>query len=257
MSADTYLQNILIREAVDIGLYSPVRSLRGALTPILQEWGGQYLMGIAPSGSFAKGTANRSGTDIDLFLSLAQSTPHTLKEIYEKLFAHMERAGFNPKRQNVSIGIRANIAGVSYDVDLVPGRRQDWISQDHSLFRRRADTWTKTNVDKHIQHVSASYRTQEMRVLKLWRNQKQLDFTSFYLEMTVIAALYGAPYTTLANNVWKVFGYLTTKFESARVIDPANTNNILSDELSAEEKRKIKMAAGRALAASDWNQIVT
>lgn len=257
MSADAYLQNILMREAVDNGPYSPVRAVQGALTPILQEWGAQYLFGIAPSGSFAKGTANRSGTDIDLFVSLSQNTPLTLKEIYEKLFAKMQGAGFSPKRQNVSIGIRANVGGVSYDVDLVPARRQDWNSQDHSLYRRRADTWTKTNVDTHIRHVSTSYRTQEMRVLKLWRNQKGLDFTSFYLEMTVMAALAGANYNALASNVWKVFDYLSTRFENARVVDPANTNNILSDDLTIAEKAKIKAAAAQALAATDWKQIIT
>ena len=41
--------------------------------------GNKYLAGILPSGSFAKGTAIHSGTDIDLFLSLraenAQKSP--------------------------------------------------------------------------------------------------------------------------------------------------------------------------------------
>jgi len=45
------------------------------------------VLSISPSGSFAKGTANRSGTDIDLFISLSESTPETLKEIYDSLTA--------------------------------------------------------------------------------------------------------------------------------------------------------------------------
>ena len=45
------------------------------------------MLSISPSGSFAKGTANRSGTDIDLFISLSESTPETLKEIYDSLTA--------------------------------------------------------------------------------------------------------------------------------------------------------------------------
>lgn len=256
MSADRYLQNILARETVDTGLYSPVRGVQDIVMPYLQQWGGQYLMAVSPSGSFAKGTANKSGTDIDLFVSVAPGTPNTLKEIYGTLFNKMEQAGGQPKRQNVSINIKVTVSGVTYSVDLVPARRQDWNDFDHSLYRRRADTWTKTNVDTHIRHVSTSFRTQEMRVLKLWRNQQKLEFTSFYLEMTVIEALAGANYNSLADNVWKVFGYLNTKFENARVLDPANTNNILSDDLTLDEKRKIKAAAARALAASDWNQII-
>ncbi len=45
------------------------------------------MLSISPSGSFAKGTANRSGTDIDLFISLSESTPETLKETYDSLTA--------------------------------------------------------------------------------------------------------------------------------------------------------------------------
>ena len=56
---------IFQREAVDTGLYSPVRGVQGTIQPIIQEWAGAQLAGIGPSGSFAKGMANRSGTDIE------------------------------------------------------------------------------------------------------------------------------------------------------------------------------------------------
>lgn len=81
MSPDQYLRKILIREQVDSGFYSPVRSVAEMLTPMLKHWGSGYLLGIEPSGSFAKGTGNRSGTDIDLFLSLSSNTPDTLSQI--------------------------------------------------------------------------------------------------------------------------------------------------------------------------------
>ena len=77
MTADEYLQTILQREAVDTGIYSPVRGVQSQLQPAIQEWAGGYLLSVTPSGSFAKGTANHSGTDIDLFISLAQHTPNT------------------------------------------------------------------------------------------------------------------------------------------------------------------------------------
>jgi len=83
MSADAYLQRILQREAVDTGLDSPVRGVQATIQPIIQQWAGTYLAGVTPSGSFAKGTANKCGTDIDLFISLTSTTTETLKEIYE------------------------------------------------------------------------------------------------------------------------------------------------------------------------------
>lgn len=251
MSPDQYLQNILTREAVDTGELSPVRNVQATLRPILVEWAGQYLKSISPSGSFAKGTANHSGTDIDLFISLRNDTPETLKDIYVKLAKRMQEKGYTAKQQNVSINVRVG----GYDVDLVPAKHQGGNSDDHSLYRRRADTWTKTNVTNHISVVRNGGRIAKSQIVKLWRNQKQLDFPSFYLELVVMAALSGSR-TGLADNVWKVLTYLRDSFSNARFVDPANTNNIISADLSDADKAKIVTAAGTALKASNWNQIV-
>ena len=251
MSADTYLQTILAREAVNTSATSPVRGVQTVLQPTLNEWAGLQLRAVSPSGSFAKGTANHSGTDIDLFISLKSDTTNSLKEIYTSLLNKMKGASYTPKQQNVSINIRVG----NFDVDLVPAKHQGGNSEDHSLYRRRADTWTQTNVAKHIATVTNAGRTSEIRILKLWRNQKQLDFPSFYLELSAIAALSGAR-GTLSQNVWTALEYLRDRFANARVVDPANTNNIISDDLTTAEKTKIVAAATQALKATDWKQIV-
>jgi hypothetical protein len=251
MTPDAYLQSILMREAVDTGPASPVRSVFTWLRPTIHEWAGRYLVDISPSGSFAKGTANKSGTDIDIFISLAHTTPETLKDIYTKLFNRMKEKGFTPKAQNVSINVKVN----GFDVDLVPAKRQDAHSQDHSLYRRKADTWTKTNVARHISCVSQSGRVPEARLLKLWRNQKSLDFPSFYLELTVINALAGKR-GSLSENVLTALRYLQDTFPATRVIDPANTNNIISDDLTVAEKAKVKAVAARSLSAQSWGEII-
>ena len=174
VTADDYLLHILVREAVDTGIFSPVRSVQATLEPSIREWANRFLVSISPSGSFAKGTANKSGTDIDLFISLSPETKETLKEIYESLFTKLQEKGYAPKRQNVSIKIRVD----GYDVDLVPGKRQGYFSDDHSLYRRRADTWIKTNIQTHINHVTTADWISETRILKLWRDQKGLDVPS-------------------------------------------------------------------------------
>jgi hypothetical protein len=55
MSADQYLQRILERESVDTRLFSPVRNVQTQLGPIIQEWAGDKLVSVSPSGSFASG----------------------------------------------------------------------------------------------------------------------------------------------------------------------------------------------------------
>jgi hypothetical protein len=251
MTADQYLYNILAREAVDVSATSPVRGIQANITPLLQAWAGPHLRGIVPSGSFAKGTANRSGTDIDLFISLTETATASLGDIYNSLFETLRIAGAAPKKQNVSINIRLN----GYDVDLVPARQQNMLSEDHSLFRRRANTWTKTNVATHIAYVMYGECIPEIRILKLWRNQKGLDFPSFYLELVVIAALRGVS-GTLAQRVFKALTYIRGNLLTARIVDPSNTNNVISDDLTAVEKASLVAAARIALGAKNWSEIV-
>ena len=163
-----------------------------------------------------------------------------MKEIYDSLA--LKQAGYTPRRQNVSVGMRVN----GYDVDLVPAKRQNSYTTDHSLYRRRPDTWTKTNIDTHIATVRAAGQSDAIRILKLWRNQKGLEFPSFYLELTVINALAGRG-GALAQRVAAALEYLRDRFENARLVDPANGANVISDDLTAAEKRAIRAAATAAL----------
>lgn len=251
MTGDDYLLNILIREAVDNGPASAVLRVRELLMPTFWEWAGQHLRLVQPSGSFAKGTANKSGTDIDLFISISENVPGTMRDIYNSLANIMDKKGYQPRKQNVSIHVTVS----GYSVDLVPAKRQDSYSEDHSLYRRKSDTWTKTNVTTHIDHVLRSGRAQEIRVLKLWRNQKGFNFPSFYLELTTINALAGAT-GGIANRVWKALHYIRDTFPNARVMDPANTNNVISDDLTGTEREKVRSAAAVAIQSRDWTKIV-
>ncbi len=139
---------------------------------------------------------------------------------------------------------------------LYRGKRQNNLGTDHSLYRRRKDTWTQTNVLKHIQYVRNANRVRETRIIKLWRKQKGLDFPSFYLEMAVIAALSGAHSGNLSGNVLKVLEFLRDSFVIARFVDPANTNNIISDDLTIAERQVIQRSASTALGKT-WGDLVS
>lgn len=123
--SDAYLRSILARMRVDSGPNSPVRGVQSVIRPSLQTWGGNFLVNMNPSGSFAKGTAIRGGTDIDIFVSLSQETAVSLETIYSTLFNRLRQDGFNPRQQNVSIGIKVN----GYSVDVVPARRQSHVGE--------------------------------------------------------------------------------------------------------------------------------
>ena len=113
-----------------------------------------------------------------------------------------------------------------------------------------------TNVAEHLRVVTGSGRAQEIRALKIWRERQRLDFSSFYLELTVIDALRGRRSQELAENVRRVLQYLVDDFPRARVVDPANPHNVISDGYGPEEKRAIAMAARKALGMRRWQQVL-
>jgi hypothetical protein len=194
----------------------------------------------------------KGSTDVDLFISLDPQTTGTLKSIYDSLYSNLAQNGYGPRRQNVSIGLTYS----SLLVDLIPARKQPGHTNDHSLYRNRAQTWTQTNVQTHIDLIKQSGRLDEIRAVKIWRNLNRLEFPSFYLELTVLGALYGRGRNQPATNVWLVLEYLRDKFASARVVDPANTNNVISDDLNSEEKEAIANAAKNSCTKQYWNEII-
>jgi hypothetical protein len=251
MTADQYLRAILARERVDTSVTSPLLLISSTLEPMLFNWAGRFLLRVEPSGSFAKGTANKSSTDIDLFLTLSSETPNTLEGIRSTLKNYLLQHGYEVRDQNVSLGVKI----YGHQVDLVPAKRQSQYGNDHSLFQRKANTWTKTNIHTHIAIVKNSGRTEEIRILKLWRDQRGLNFPSIYLELATLEALHGKPVGQLSANVANALRFFESKLSIARIVDPANSNNVISDGINAAEKQWISATAKAALAGT-WAGIV-
>jgi hypothetical protein len=252
MTGDEYIASILSKYQVYTGVGSAPYNMREILLPVIKNWAGNVLLDVAFSGSFAKGTGVKGSTDVDLFISLDPQTSQNLKEIYDSLYNYLEKNGYSPRRQNVSIGIKHN----NLSVDLTPGKKQAGNTNDHSIFRSKAQTWTQTNIQVHINRIKDSGRIDEIRVIKIWRNLHQLEFPSFYLELTIIDALSGKNRNQLATNFLTVLEYLRDNFVNARVVDPANANNIISDDLTSAEKQTITNAASLSRNKQDWSEII-
>ncbi len=249
MTGLEYVNSVLQRYAVNSNKATQYRNF---FLPYITEWANGYLVDVKISGSSEKGTAVSSGTDVDLFISLTSTTNNTLNEIYESLFSYMNGKGFSVSRQNVSIGIDYN----SDQVDLVPARRQDQYGNDHSLYIRKKNSWTKTNIDTHISQVLNSNRLEEIKLAKIWRNANNLDFPSFYLELVVIDSLYNQMIGATDVNFLKVLRFIADSIESKTYNDPANTNNCISDQISIAEKRKIAITARNSASQQYWKDVV-
>lgn len=250
MTSDEYLKNILTTKKADSISLSDWRL--NNIKTIITIWAGQQLNELKKAGSTAKGTAVKGIADFDIFISLKSDTTESLKEIYNKLDERVKASGITTRRQNVSLGITEN----GLNIDLVPGKIQTGYQNYHSIYSSKKDTWMQTNIDLNITKVVNSNRTNEIILTKIWRHIHKLDFPSVYLELTVLDALYNKTVNDLANNFWTVLTYIRDNLVDSSVIDPANTNNKISDMLYKYEKEAISTKAKESLGKKTWEEII-
>jgi hypothetical protein len=252
VTADEYILSVVSRYNVQRGPDSPAFKAGVQLSQLIAAWGDGNLFNVQISGSYAKGTGITGSTDIDLLLSLKSDTPGTPKDIYYELYKWLDDRHLSPSKRNVSIGLW--YSGVS--VDLVPARKESGNSNNDILFKNKSQSWIETNVQMHTKLISESGLLNEIRSIKIWRNLNKLTFPSFYLELTVLEALRKQPTHQLASNLLEVLRYLRDTFTQSRVVDPANSDNVVSDDLTSSEKALIQEVARDSCFKSTCRQIL-
>lgn len=184
----------------------------------------KYLESITLAGSHAKGTALRD-SDIDLFLRFSPGTPGPISAIQTSLADH-----FHGQIRNVSVRIMLE----GRFIDLVPAR-------NNILWQARFNTWLKTDIPLQIRYVRDSGLIDEILALKIWRRRHALRFPSFLMELAVIHAL--KPNRPIEEQFTSLLRFLATDFPTTRLLDPANSNNVVSDLLTDVEKLRIARTA--------------
>lgn len=253
-----YLLRILQKyQARDLLAYSNAISI---LLENLRKWASSCYIKILISGSRAKGTAISLASDVDYMLSLANGCNQInggLRYTYNQLHQHLIRLGcHNVRKQNVSSRITLG----TLEIDITPATKQLGNTNDHSIWLSKKNTWQKTNIQKHIMDISKSGRTNEIKLIKIWRELNKLDFPSIYLEYLIIKNILlnkSSNMNNLNDNIIHCFTELAKDVGNplySSVMDPANASNILSDLINATEKMKIKRAAKIAL-ERNWKQV--
>lgn len=254
---DLYVLAVIQRHRASPEDARPER-VRGQIEKALRGWRFRaYLEAVKLSGSHPKSTALRD-SDMDLFLSLSPETPVPLREIQASLAEHFCYS--TSETRNVSVRIRWEDTAV----DLVPGRRRTG-STSHSLWQPRLNTWLQTDIAEQIRHVRASGVVNEVLALKIWQRRRKLRWPGFLLELAAIRGTrrpserkgrLAMPGYGLSNSFLRLLRFLATDFPEARLLDPANSNNAVSDLLSSAEKLQIATAAGLSSRACSWPEIL-
>ena len=187
-----------------------------------------YLESIMLAGSHAKGTALRD-SDIDLFLRYSPETPGPISALQTSLADR-----FHGQVRNVAV--RITYKGLT--VDLVPAR-------NNILWQARFNTWLKTDIPLQNRYVRDSGLIDEILALKIWRRRHALRFPSFLMELAVIHAL--KPNRPIEEQFTSLLRFLATDFPTTRLLDPANSNNVVSDLLTEVERLRIARGARLSL----------
>lgn len=212
------------------------------------------------SGSRAKQTAISLASDYDYFVSLSSGCNVNQKgidAISNALHTHLQKKYPNSiRRQNVST--RINISGLN--IDITVGTKITGYQNYHWLYKSKDDSKKQTNTKMHIDDISKSGRTNEIKLIKIWRELNGLEFPSIYLEYLLVKKILlnkSTDTNNLSDNIRYIFQELS-KSESnllySRIEDPANTTNILSYLLTQTEKQTIIGTVKIALQSS-WNKV--
>ncbi len=222
------------------------------ITPLVKHWGKQYLQGITLSGAYAKNTAITLTSHVDVLITMSPVPDMEMKKFFGNLFEFLTLTDLKPQYAQ-RFDPAADSGTVGRSDSGVPGSRHLWkraVQQEDGhgcAYGCGASTFT---------WWANSGRQQEICALKIWRERNGLDFPSLYLELTVLRALEGERFGQLADNMLSVFRYLSHRFEQAEFSDPANLQNKVSGDLSAEGRQAIAVAARGALYDENWKKIL-
>lgn len=251
-----YLENILSKyKKVDL---SPYIWDIIKLKTILKERAWWCYIEILDSWSRAKWTAIHLASDVDYMISLkswCNENKGWLKSIYDGLYKKLNNTYWNIRKQNVSFRMNLNWL----KVDVTPARKYSWNTNYHNIYVSKLDSWRQTNIQKHINDISESWRIDEIKLLKIWRELNNLDFSSIYLEYLTLEILKNKSKNNLVDNFWYLIWELSNDSNNPlyqRIIDPSNSTNILSDLLSSSEKEYIINKAKISRSKLNWNDIV-
>jgi hypothetical protein len=253
MTPNEYLAALLDAQKLDEAELAALTEHRDEVEALLrQEFGSKPT--IRYGGSKAKHTMIRESYDLDIVCYQPPEDDRSLKAIYEAARDALAKSYMlQPKASAIRILNLKPSSGVSnnhdYHVDVVPGRFVSNRSSDAFLHVSQGELERiQTNIETHISYISESGCREVIKLIKLWRCRHKLPGRTFVYEMFVVEELKGSKSKDdLEKSLLKVLEGLRDRLTAIRLVDPANTNNIISGLLTDSEKTSIAGAAEGSL----------
>jgi hypothetical protein len=248
----SYLTNLLDQYAVSAEVEEIFRGERERIqTALSNNWrtgNPRFYYG----GSFIKRTMISEAYDLDIIVYFPPTDAFAVRQIYEAVEQRLQGHRFATRRHNVAIRLPYK----HFHIDVVPGRAMDNSYRYANLYASERDTTKQTSLKVHIDLVRNGEAQDVVKILKLWRHRHTIPIRSLVLELATVQALFNNRQITLEDRVWKVLGWLRDSFATARLVDPANSNNIVTDDISLSDKARITAAANQSRLQRSWKDVV-
>ncbi len=203
-------------------------------------------------GSRGKKTMIKESYDLDIVLYFPETTDDSIENIYDKVARYLGSSNYSIMTKNAAIRV---LKRENYHIDVVPAKRIKGSEDSAYLWRNEAGERLKTSVVQHIASIREFGRRDVIKLLKLWKVRYEIDFPSFILEQLIIRALKNNLDLPLNDAIIEVLEFISENMETIRLVDPANTNNILTDSISAYDKDIFSKFAKWALKENDLTSL--
>src|SRR3989344_1067608 len=249
MEIEKFLQELLEKQNLSLEQESALQIHKDEVTKFLRKEFGDAPV-IKYAGSHAKGTMNAEQYDLDIVCYFPSSDTRSLKEIRENVSAHLKNKYLiQPKASAERItNLKESSVPNGYHIDVVPGR---FIEGTKDVFIHVAygdKERMQTNLKVHIDHIVQSGCVPVLRLAKLWAHRNNVGVKTFILELFVVRALSGArDKANLKTSFLKLLQALKDEFSVVQLVDPANSNNIVSQLISPSEQVLVVHNATEAL----------
>lgn len=251
MSSHQYLQGVLSRHTLTDAELNPLREAREHIEGVLRAEVGSAAR-FYYGGSFAKRTMLRSSFDLDIIVYVPSYERATLRDIFEGVHRRLVNAKFIVAPRTVAL--RLPYQG-GFHIDVVPGKAQDGTFRYATLYKNSyPPSSLQTSLKVHIESIKDAGLGEVVQLVKLWRSQRGIDCSTFALEIAVQRAMFNVRRDDLAVAFSTVLEWLSRDFVQARLVDPANSNNII--DVPPATRLAVATAAAIAL-RSTWGQIVS
>ena len=256
MKTNEFLEKLLTSQALSSNQLETLRGHREEVEKYLREKYGQE-PSIRYAGSKAKGTMLAESYDLDMTCYFPSSNDSTLKELHDSVEKTLSEK-YKVIHKASAVRIKKVDEGVEtdYHIDVVPGRFVDGKDGDvfiHVAYGEKERI--QTNLETHISFIQKSECQDVIKLVKLWKVRNNVPLKTFVLEILVVETLKGSKSKdNYAKSLYSILAEIKDKMKTIKLVDPANSNNVVSETMKSSEKEIAASKAEEALKILEENE---